>query len=61
MNQFIILSYNWIVDDASLFSNHKMVVTSKARNRLIIALALGIPVAIYIISAVYYGFWGKAN
>jgi hypothetical protein len=57
----LITIFNWIVDDANLFSNHKMVVTSKTRNRLIVALAVGIPVAIYVISAIYNGFWGKPN
>lgn len=36
-----------------------MVVTSKTRNRLIVLLAVGIPVAIYVISAIYYGLWSK--
>ena len=38
-----------------------MVVTPKNRNRLIVVLVLAIPVAIYVISAIYKGFWGNPN
>lgn len=55
----ITFNFHWIVDGAGFFSNHKVDVTSKTRNRLIVVLALGIPVAIFVISAIYYGLWKK--
>ncbi len=33
--------------------------TSKTRNRLIVLLAVGIPVAIFVGSAIYYGLLKK--
>ena len=53
--------FQLVIDGTSFFSNHKMVVTPKTRNRLIVILVLAIPVAIYLISAIYKGFWGKPN
>jgi hypothetical protein len=36
-----------------------VVVTLKTRNRLIVVLVLAIPLAIFIASVIYKGFWGK--
>jgi hypothetical protein len=38
-----------------------MVVTSKSRNRLIAALVIAIPVAIFVVWVIYQGLWGKPD
>jgi hypothetical protein len=38
-----------------------LVVTSKTRNRLIAALVIAIPVAIFVAWVVYKGLWGKPD